>query len=84
MKRSIAANAECYGNTEKGAIHFVRANEETVRDEAILSLHLLPVKIFKHVEELKDDYNHHLDLTMVCHIILASQGTAVTEPFDSK
>lgn len=79
MKCYIAANAECYGNSEKGVIHFVRGNEETIRDEVILT-----VKIFKHMEELKDDYNHHLGSTIVCHIIFPSQGTAMAESFDSK
>lgn len=40
----IAANAECYGNIEKEVIHFVRGNEETIRDEEIFSLHILTVK----------------------------------------
>lgn len=68
----MAANTECYGNREKGVIHFVRGNEETIRDEVIFSLQCIIVKFFKHMEDLSDDYNRRPDSTMVCHIVFLS------------
>lgn len=49
-----------------GVIHFVRGKEETMTDEVIPPPHppTFNCKNFSSREEMKDNYNHHLDSTI--------------------